>query len=51
MEQVLEFLERRPAWFRGLVWYVIETFMTEDDRGLEEEQASRPSIKQVWQEN
>jgi len=31
VERLLEFLERGPAWLRGLVWDVMVLFMKEDD--------------------
>jgi hypothetical protein len=36
MEQLLEFLERRPEWLRSLVWDAIITFLR-DDEGLDDE--------------
>jgi hypothetical protein len=36
MEQLLEFLERRPEWLRSLVWDVIVTFLR-DDEGLNDQ--------------
>jgi hypothetical protein len=36
MEQLLEFLERRPEWLRSLVWDAIITFLR-DDEGLDDQ--------------
>jgi hypothetical protein len=38
MEQLLEFLERRPEWLRSLVWDAIITFLL-DDEGLFDDEA------------
>jgi hypothetical protein len=38
MQQLLEFLERRPEWFRSLVWDAIITFLR-DDEGFFDDQA------------